>query len=149
MNNVLLLARLPVFQFLIDRGLAVLIANGITLVLLFVVRFVLSDRAIFASAGQDTRRDPVRVLVDLTAPDGRRARWPGFRRRKRSRYLTYRYDVAGVVKIGSQVMLPELEFFRAQHIADSDVDIAVRVGDVGNKTAAQARGHDRVLSIPR
>ena len=48
MNNVLLLARLPVFQILIDRGLPVLIANGITLVLLFVVRFVLSDRAIFA-----------------------------------------------------------------------------------------------------
>jgi len=53
MNNVLLLARLPVFQFLIDRGLPVLIANGVTLVLLFVVRFVLSDRAIFASAKQE------------------------------------------------------------------------------------------------
>ena len=78
MNNVLLLARLPVFQFLIDRGLDVLIANGITLVLLFVVRFVLSDRAIFASARQDTRRDPVRVLVDLAASGRRRARWPGF-----------------------------------------------------------------------
>src|SRR6266568_1971029 len=130
MNNVLLLARLPVFQFLIDRGLDVLVANGITLVLLFVVRFVLSDRAIFASAGQQARRDPVRVLVDLAEPDGSGP--GGLASRKRSRYLTYRYDVAGVVKIGSQVMLPELEFFRAQHIADSDVDIAVRVGDVGN-----------------
>jgi dolichol-phosphate mannosyltransferase len=132
MNNVLLLARLPVFQFLIDRGLDVLIANGITLVLLFVVRFVLSDRAIFASARQETRRDPVRVLVDLAAPD---AGGPDglASARKRSQYLTYRYDVAGIVTIGSQVMLPELEFFRAQHIADSDVDIAVRVGDVGNK----------------
>ena len=132
MNNVLLLARLPVFQFLIDRGLDVLIANGITLVLLFVVRFVLSDRAIFASARQDTRRDPVRVLVDLAAPD---ASGPDglASARKRSQYLTYRYDVAGIVTIGSQVMLPELEFFRAQHIADGDVDIAVRVGDVGNK----------------
>jgi putative flippase GtrA len=132
MNNVLLLARLPVFQFLIDRGLDVLIANGITLVLLFVVRFVLSDRAIFASARQETRRDPVRVLVDLAAPD---ADGPDglTSARKRSQYLTYRYDVAGIVTIGSQVMLPELEFFRAQHIADGDVDIAVRVGDVGNK----------------
>ncbi len=133
MNNVLLLARLPVFQFLIDRGLDVLIANGITLVLLFVVRFVLSDRAIFASAGQDRRRDPVRVLVDLVAPDGSGPDGAASAARKRSQYLTYRYDVAGVVKIGSQIMLPELEFFRAQHIADSDVDIAVRVGDVGNK----------------
>jgi dolichol-phosphate mannosyltransferase len=131
MNNLLLLARLPVFQFLIDRGLDVLIANGITLVLLFIVRFVLSDRAIFASAGHETRRDPVRVLVDLATPDdGGPDGLPSAR--KRSRYLTYRYDVAGIVKIGSQIMLPELEFFRAQHIADSDVDIAVRVGDVGN-----------------
>ena len=39
--------------------------------------------------------------------------------RKRSRYLTYRYDVAGVVTIGSQIMLPELEFFRAQWVPDA------------------------------
>ncbi len=132
MNNLLLLARLPVFQLLIDRGLPILVANGITLMLLFVVRFVVSDRAIFASARQDTRRDPVRVLVDVAAPDGG---WPDgpASTRKRSRYLTYRYDVAGVLTVGSQIMLPELEFFRAQHIADNDVDIAVRVGDVGNK----------------
>ena len=129
MNNLLLLARLPVFQILIDSGLQVLVANAITLALLFVVRFVLSDRAIFASAGQETHRDQVRVLVDLESPDGTAA--PAARRR--SRYLTFRYDVAGVVKVGSQVMLPELEFFRAQHIADGDVDIAVRVGDVGGR----------------
>ena len=80
MNNVLLLGRLPVLQLLIDRGLPILVANGITLVLLFVVRFVLSDRAIFASAGQEARRDPVRVLVDLAAPLDGAARWPGFGR---------------------------------------------------------------------
>jgi hypothetical protein len=130
MNNLLLLARLPVFQLLVQRGLPILIANGITLLLLFVVRFVLSDRAIFASAGREKRRDPVRVLVDLAAPGGPGC--PASGDRKRSRYLTYRYDVAGVVKIGSQIVLPELEFFRAQHIADCDVDIAVRVGDVGS-----------------
>ncbi|HEX9358420.1 MAG TPA: glycosyltransferase [Streptosporangiaceae bacterium] len=135
MNNLLLLARLPVLQLLVDRGLGVLIANGITLVLLFVVRFVVSDRAIFASVTQDTSRDPVRVLVDLTDPsgaDGHDGPLPASR--KRSRYLTYRYDVAGVVTIGSQIMLPELEFFRAQWVPDADVDIAVRVGDVGART---------------
>ena len=105
----------------------VLVANAITLVLLFVVRFAVADRAIFAPAGGSTRPDPVRVLVDTSATAGRH---PG---RKRSRHLTYRYDVAGVVKIGSQVRLPELEFFRAQWVADSEVDIAVRVGDVGNR----------------
>jgi glycosyltransferase involved in cell wall biosynthesis len=135
MNNLLLLARLPVLQLLVDRGLGVLVANGITLVLLFVVRFVVSDRAIFASGTQDVSRDPVRVLVDLTdpaspgGPDG-----PLPASRKRSRYLTYRYDVAGVVTIGSQIMLPELEFFRAQWVPDAEVDIAVRVGDVGART---------------
>lgn len=129
MNNALLLARLPVLQLLVDQGLPVLLANAITLVMLFIVRFVVSDRAIFASAAQGPRRDPVRVLVDLGAPGDHQPAVP----RKRSRYLTYRYDVAGVVKIGSQVRLPELEFFRAQWIADSEVDIAVRVGDVGNK----------------
>jgi dolichol-phosphate mannosyltransferase len=130
MNNLLLLARLPVFQFLIDRGLHVLVANAITLVLLFVVRFVLSDRAIFASASQGPRRDPVRVLVDLAADAGQPGN-PASASRKRSRYLPYRYDVAGVLTVGSQVRLLELEFFRAQSIPGSDVDIALRVGDVG------------------
>lgn len=130
MNNVLLLARLPVLELLVARGgLSVLVANGTTLVALFIVRFVVSDRAIFAGGASDTRRDPVRVLVDLGEPLANGASAT----RKRSRYLTYRYDVAGVVKIGSQIMLPELEFFRAQRIADGDVDIAIRIGDVGHK----------------
>jgi len=135
MNNLLLLARLPVLQFLVDRGLGVLVANGITLVLLFVVRFVVSDRAIFASSTQDASRDPVRVLVDLTEaadPAGDGGQVPAGR--KRSRYLAYRYDVAGVLTIGSQIMLPELEFFRAQWVPDAEVDIAVRVGDVGGRS---------------
>jgi dolichol-phosphate mannosyltransferase len=134
MNNLLLLARLPVLEALIVHGVRVLVANAITLVALFLVRFVVSDRAIFRSPTQDLSRDPVRLLVDLSNPDvvglaGRHVS-PG---RKRSRYLTYRYDVAGVVTIGSQIMLPELEFFRAQWVPDSDVDIAVRVGDVGGR----------------
>jgi dolichol-phosphate mannosyltransferase len=127
MNNALLLARLPVLQLLIDRGLPILVANAITLMLLFVVRFALSDRAIFAQAAQGIRPDPVRVLVDLDAAAA------GPPNPKRSRYLTYRYDVAGVVKIGSQIRLPELEFFRAQWVADNEVDIAIRVGDIGNR----------------
>lgn len=137
MNNVLLLARLPVLEALVRSGVGVLSANGVTLVMLFVVRFAVSDRAIFRSAAQDRGRGPVRVLVDITAAGNGEGSPPGTQGssgRKRSRYLTYRYDVAGVVTIGSQIMLPELEFFRAQWVADSDVDIAVRVGDVGGRT---------------
>jgi dolichol-phosphate mannosyltransferase len=134
MNNLLLLARLPVLQLLVVAGMGVLAANAVTLVLLFLVRFVVSDRAIFGSAAADKARDPVRILVELTStgsPDGPEGYAPSSR--KRSRYLTYRYDIAGVVTIGSQIRLPELEFFRAQWVADDDLDIAVRVGDVGRR----------------
>jgi 4-amino-4-deoxy-L-arabinose transferase-like glycosyltransferase/putative flippase GtrA len=127
MNNLLLLARLPVLQLLINAGLHILVANAITLAMLFVVRFVVSDRAIFAGR-PESRRDPVRVLVDVSTSAGSGVPAAS---RKRSRYLPYRYDVAGVVTIGSQVALPELEFFRSQRIADGEVDIAVRIGDVG------------------
>jgi dolichol-phosphate mannosyltransferase len=123
MNNLLLLTRLPVLQALVSSGVGVLVANAITLILLFLFRFMISDRVIY-SVGQPGR-DPVRMLVDPCRPDSSPAA------RKRSTYLPYRYDVAGTVTIGSQVMLPELEFFRAQWVADADVDIAVRVGDVG------------------
>ncbi len=137
MNNSLMVARLPVLEALVRTGMTVPVSNILTLVALFLVRFVLSDRAIFGSADHGQVRDPVRILVDtgraeITAGGGsarHAAAAPA--NRKRSQYLDYRYDVAGVVTIGSQIMLPELEFFRAQWVSDSAVDIAVRVGDVG------------------
>src|SRR5256886_12243100 len=127
MNNLLLLARLPVLQALVWSGVEVLWANGVTLVGLFLVRFFVSDRVIYGTAWE-VNRDPVRVLVDVGA--GEQATPPS---RKRYNHLRYRYDIAGVLTIGSQIELPELEFFRAQWVADADVDIAVRVGDVGNR----------------
>ncbi len=141
MNNLLMLARLPALEALVRAGATVPIGNIITLAALFTVRFVVSDRAIFGPAVPLSQlRDPVRVLVDTGQAEP--AADPGSARhaaavsagRKRPRYLAYRYDVAGVVTIGSQIMLPELEFFRAQWVPDSDVDIAVRVGDVGGRT---------------
>jgi len=130
MNNLLLLARLPVLELLVAVGLGVLVANFITLVLLFLLRFLVSDRVIYGApvgaSGGSSGRDPVRLLVDTTGTGV-----PPAPAKKRSQYLTYRYDIAGVVRIGSQIRLPELDFFRAQWVADADVDIALRVGDVG------------------
>ncbi len=134
MNNLLLIARLPVLQTLVLWGIGVLWANGITLVLLFLVRFVVSDRAIFGGVTSDKVRDPVRILVDLTAPPEGEPGKQSSGNPKRSRYLPYRYDIAGVVTIGSQIMLPEMEFFRAQWVPDRGVDISVRVGDVGGRS---------------
>ena len=140
MNNLLMLARLPVLEALVKAGATLIVGNALTLAALFVVRFVLSDRAIFGPPALGQVRDPVRVLVDTEQAEpvanpgsaGLAAAVPAGR--KRSRYLDYRYDVAGVMTIGSQIMLPELEFFRAQWVPDGDVDIAVRVGDVGGRT---------------
>jgi dolichol-phosphate mannosyltransferase len=128
MNNLLLLTRLPVLQALVWAGLGVLLSNGITLVGLFLLRFVISDRVIYGARSGEPARDPVRLLVD-NGPNIE----PAVSSRRRSSYLQYRYDVAGTVTIGSQILLPELEFFRAQWVADGSVDIAIRAGDVGNR----------------
>jgi putative flippase GtrA len=128
MNNLLLLARLPALQALVWAGVGVLLSNGVTLAGLFLIRFLLSDRVIYGARAGEPGRDPVHLLVD-SGP----AAEPAASGRRRSSYLNYRYDVAGTVTIGSQIMLPELEFFRAQWVADDSVDIAVRVGDVGNR----------------
>jgi putative flippase GtrA len=136
MNNAALLLRLPLLAALVHLGLGVLPANVVTLVALFALRYVVSDRLIFArpaeTVGPQIDRptlEPVKHLVDLAA-DGTKV---DRARPKRIRYLPYRYDVGGMVTIGSQVCLPELEYFRAQWL-DGDVDIAVRVGDVGRGT---------------
>jgi len=140
MNNILLLGRLPVLQLLVVWGVGLLSANALTLVALFLLRFVISDRLIYG-AGADRARDPVHLLMDLAAPSetptrqGPAVAEPGKHlSRKYSRYLAYRYDVAGVVRIGSQIPLPELEFFRAQWTGQQDLDITVRVGEIGRRS---------------
>ncbi|MCI0690270.1 MAG: glycosyltransferase, partial [Sporichthyaceae bacterium] len=48
LNNLLLLVRLPVLQLLVVMSVNVLVANAITLVALFLVRFFISDRVIYS-----------------------------------------------------------------------------------------------------
>jgi putative flippase GtrA len=136
LNNLALLLRLPLLAALVHVGLGVLPANLVTLLVLFAVRYFISDRLIFGRPAETVAPrpekptvEPVRHLVDAAADGSTVDR----ARAKRIRYLPYRYDVAGMVTIGSQVRLPELEYFRAQWL-DGDMDIAVRVGDVGRGT---------------
>jgi dolichol-phosphate mannosyltransferase len=136
MNNLALVLRLPLLAALVHLGMGVLTANVVTLVALFLIRYVVSDRLIFGrpAATVETPPElptvqPVKHLVDLAADGSKVDR----ARSKRIRYLPYRYDVAGMITIGSQVRLPELEYFRAQWL-DGDMDIAIRVGDVGRGT---------------
>ncbi|MBO3744972.1 glycosyltransferase [Streptosporangiaceae bacterium NEAU-GS5] len=136
-NAGLLVPRLPVVEMLVRAGVNVYVANVVTLSALFLLRFLISDRVIYGADAQ--RRDPVRTLVDLGPPLASRTRYA---------YLPYRYDVWGLVRIGSQIMLPELEYFRAPRLGADQVDITVRVGDVGGRrprhraTMTRHVGHD-------
>jgi hypothetical protein len=47
------------------------------------------------------------------------------------KHLPYRYAIDGLITVGSQVPLPELEYFRAQWVG-ADVDMAIRIGRVGS-----------------
>jgi putative flippase GtrA len=143
LNNVALVLRLPLLALLVEWvGLGVLVANLGTLVLLFVVRFLVADGAIYGSGTTPRRsRDPMRVVVeDATVADdhGSATTEAGAVRNSRSapsgqRFLPYRYEIPGVATIGSQVRLRELEYFRAQQLG-LDTEIQVRVGHVGPMT---------------
>jgi dolichol-phosphate mannosyltransferase len=150
LNHLALVPRLPLLALLIEVFSAnLLVANVVTLVLLFLVRFAVADSAIYAMTGDDEnaiQKQPMRITVDLTglqhAPAAPAKRSCAARQvtsaSKRpvtvtSRYLPYRYCIDGVVTVGSQVRLRELEYFRAQWLGN-DVDLTIRVGQVGRGT---------------
>ncbi|MFL6163327.1 MAG: glycosyltransferase [Jatrophihabitantaceae bacterium] len=146
-NHVALLLRLPLLALLVSVfGLGVLIANAITLALLFLARFVIADAAIYAKSETIPGyvKQPMRIIVD-PAPHpvatsngtsngtGSGSIVPAVTRTPATvrRHLPYRYAIDGLITVGSQVPLPELEYFRAQWVG-ADVDMAVRIGRVGS-----------------
>jgi dolichol-phosphate mannosyltransferase len=124
-NNLALLLRIPMLAVLVSLlHVHYLVANLLTLVVLFVFRFVVSDRLIWK--GPPEAAAPV-------APAGGAARVGTWRRRAPSLEppaQLHRYDVAGVVSLESEVALPELGRF-ATDALEPPADIAVRVGPVG------------------
>lgn len=137
-NNAALLLRLPLMALFVSTlRINVLIANVITLVLLFIVRFAISDRLIYAgdpmSAPTVDDQEPQTATrhappVDVTIDLGSR---PVVDRKPR--WLEHRYDIAGVLTVGSQIPLLELEHFRAPGLA-SGYDVEIRIGEVGRGT---------------
>ncbi|HEU5271283.1 MAG TPA: GtrA family protein, partial [Jatrophihabitans sp.] len=159
-NLLALLLRLPILALLVSvLGIGVLIANVITLALLFLGRFVIADSAIYAKAEvvPAVDRQPMRILVDpgsvvqpaAADPEDQRpqpvagGRTPATVRR----HLPYRYAIDGLITVGSQVPLPELEYFRAQWVG-STVDMAVRVGRVGSSAIRSRALMTQYLSPP-
>jgi dolichol-phosphate mannosyltransferase len=144
-NNLVLLLRLPLLSWLVHQvGMGYLLANIVSLLAAFAVRFVLSDRYLFqsgesmtitegrvgqASLGGDEparqRRSPVDVVVDV-----RDAGAPAMRTSS-EQCLDHRYDIHGIVSVGSTVALKELESFRSFDL-EGPLDIEIRAGSFGN-----------------
>jgi mannose-6-phosphate isomerase-like protein (cupin superfamily)/putative flippase GtrA len=158
-NNVVLLLRLPLLAWLVGvLGGHYLLANVLTLVAAFTVRFVASDLFLFTSrrdmtitarqpgvttpppaprfrrgSGPDdtTRTGPTDVVVDL-----RDRALPVARVKDAS--LTWHYDIHGLLTVGSVVRLKELDAFRTE--PSDRCDIEIRRGHFGNRRArARAR----------
>ena len=149
LNHLALLPRLPLLALLVGVFSAnLLVANILTLALLFLVRFVVADSAIYAKPDDQVEdKQPMRITVDLTgvqrptelrAGSGQpRHQANGRAVSATSRYLPYRYSIDGVLSVGSQVPLKELEYFRAQWLGN-DVDLSIRIGEVGRGPRTRA-----------
>lgn len=149
LNHLALLPRLPLLALLVGVFSAnLLVANVITLALLFLVRFVIADSAIYAKPDEQVvDKQPMRITVDLTgvqrpAGPGAGDTHPRHQQNSRpvsatSRYLPYRYSIDGVLSVGSQVPLKELEYFRAQWLGNA-ADLSIRIGEVGRGPRTRA-----------
>jgi glycosyltransferase involved in cell wall biosynthesis len=133
-NNALLVARLPVLAALLHLHVHYLVANAATLLAVFAVRFVLSDRLLFTRGkamsiveAPDTHRPaepepepnrsgPVNVVIDLRSD----ARPPVHLRDTARRF---HYDIHGIVTLGSVTALPELDYFRCDPMSAPDIVI--------------------------
>jgi dolichol-phosphate mannosyltransferase len=125
-NNSTLLLRLPVMAVLTSfNGVHYLASNLVTLVLLFLCRFLVSDRLIWKPA-KAFRGVP--ELVDLVE---RGTGVPALRTTGSSG-RRHHYDVGGFVAIDSAVPLRELAHFQRAEL-DRPADITVRVGMVGHR----------------
>jgi putative flippase GtrA len=137
LNNAVLLLRLPLLSWLVNGAdMHYVIANVLTLIAAFVCRFLLSDRILFklggemtdvldhqevASAGEsggpsDGRSGPVDLVVDVRVGADAQVR-------RRPQALQFRYDVHGIVTIGSVIPLPELESFRTSENLVPDIEV--------------------------
>jgi dolichol-phosphate mannosyltransferase len=140
LNNTVMLARLPVLAFLVSVvHCPKTLANVATLLLVFVVRFGVSDRYIYdrepgESLGEQAAValiGPVEIAIETDA------RMPSLARGHAVEGFRHWYDIHGILTIGSDVALPELAYFLRPGPASSQgtPDIGVRVGYLGRPRA--------------
>jgi dolichol-phosphate mannosyltransferase len=124
-NNLTLLLRVPMLAALVSvLHVHYLLSNLVTLIVLFVSRFMVSDRLIWRTP------KAVPVLASATGTPAVQPGRPSPLPAREPDVKLRRYDVAGVVAIESEVVLPELGLF-ATSALDRPADIGIRVGAVG------------------
>ena len=129
MNNSTLLLRIPLLALLTSSiGVNYLVSNLVTLVVLFLLRFLVSDRLIWKPDGT-TAASPI---VGVVSSDGATQTPAGAAptRSARPSLAPYLYQVGGFVSVGSEIQLRELQYFRVRSL-DTDPDIRIRVRPVG------------------
>jgi len=136
-NNAFLVLRVPLLLLLVHAGLAgPHVANLITLIVLFLLRFWISDRFIWGSkklvaeiTGEPVER-PTKadVLIEMKSYE-----WgPHLALSLRPRRVTRYYDIHGLVAIASDVTLPELQYFEVEEL-EGRSDLTIRCGYVGHR----------------
>lgn len=126
-NTGTLLLRVPTLALLVSvLRIHYLIANLITLIALFVARFVVSDQLIWRQSAP--RQDGAGAPAG-TAPDAGGSFATGQAGRSWKRGFAHTYDIHGFASIASDVPLPELKYFRDASV-DGGADIEIRVGDI-------------------
>ena len=136
-SNSTLLLRIPLLWFLSDLlRINYLVGNLVSLGVMFAVRFLIADGWIWAAASHTAVSS--RALRAAIAPDGQ-GLGPGTLPTLRSvdaelDHGAYGYNVGGVLRIHSEVELPELAYFLTPPSGTPDLQIrVVRVGALPNR----------------
>jgi len=137
-NNGFLLLRVPLLLLLAHAGMNPHWANFTTLVVLFALRFWISDRFIWGSKQlvADITGEPVEppskadVLIEMKSHEWGPHMVLNLRPRRGVR--RYYYDIHGLVTIMSEIALPELGYFKIEPFTHK-ADITVRHGYVGER----------------
>lgn len=134
-NNAALLVRAPLLALLTSGlGINYLVSNLITLVLLFAVRFGISDRLVWRQGvAQDTEAEqaPVEEVDEARRKASVKAARLAGRPAPAPRGFAHLYDLHGFAAVASDVELRELRHFRVQSLAGG-ADVEVRVGNCGS-----------------
>ena len=146
-NNAALLARAPLLVLLTSlMGIHYLVSNLITLVLLFAVRFAVSDRLLWRPgdvASDDDAGTPHQAGGDGGAPGCAPGDTPSVGpatgpQLVRAKGFAHVYDIHGFAAIASDVELRELSHFRTESFVGGP-DVEVRVDHIGSRPRSRIK----------